>query len=106
MKQCLNTKSSTKTELIGVNNAMPHVLWTSYSLWGQGYKVNAAKIYQDNLSAMLLKKNGKWSNRISNGEIKVDHCGTEDMVADFFIKPLQGTLLRQFRALILNLIEE
>ena len=60
MKQKLNTKSSTETELIGVDDAMPHVLWTSYFLWGQGYEVESAKIYQDNLSAMLLEKNGKW----------------------------------------------
>eukprot|EP00957_Ditylum_brightwellii_P046949 3563561-Ditylum_brightwellii.AAC.1 len=43
MKQKLNTKSSTKTKLIGVDDAMPHVLWMSYFLWGQGYKVESAK---------------------------------------------------------------
>eukprot|EP00957_Ditylum_brightwellii_P101657 7747634-Ditylum_brightwellii.AAC.1 len=35
MKQCLNTKISTKIELVGVDNAMPHVLWTSYFLQAQ-----------------------------------------------------------------------
>eukprot|EP00957_Ditylum_brightwellii_P169484 12899843-Ditylum_brightwellii.AAC.1 len=34
IKQKLNTKISTETELIGVDDAMPHVLYTSYFLWG------------------------------------------------------------------------
>eukprot|EP00957_Ditylum_brightwellii_P147965 11266660-Ditylum_brightwellii.AAC.1 len=105
MKQCLNTKSSTENKLIGIDDAMPHVLWTPYLLWGQGYEVNCVKIYQDNLSAMLLEKNGKWSStkrtkhinvhyffvkdRIANRDIEIDHCGMEYMVAGFFTKPLQ-----------------
>eukprot|EP00957_Ditylum_brightwellii_P212306 15367176-Ditylum_brightwellii.AAC.2 len=44
--------------------------------------------------------------RIASGKIEVDHCGTENMVADFFTKPLQGALFRKFRALILNLDEK
>eukprot|EP00957_Ditylum_brightwellii_P154161 11731775-Ditylum_brightwellii.AAC.1 len=31
-KQKLNTKSSTETELIAVDNAIPHILWTTYFL--------------------------------------------------------------------------
>eukprot|EP00957_Ditylum_brightwellii_P020350 1535681-Ditylum_brightwellii.AAC.1 len=62
MKQRLNTKSSTETELIGVDDAMAHVLWTTYFIEAQGYKMKSAKVYQDNLSAMLLEKNGKWAS--------------------------------------------
>eukprot|EP00957_Ditylum_brightwellii_P027214 2057329-Ditylum_brightwellii.AAC.1 len=62
MKQRLNTKSSTETELIGVDDAMPHVLWTRYFLEAQGYNEKSSTVYQDNLSAMLLEKNGKWSS--------------------------------------------
>eukprot|EP00957_Ditylum_brightwellii_P060796 4615657-Ditylum_brightwellii.AAC.1 len=80
---------------------MPHVLWTSYFLEAQGYKVKTLEVYQDNLSAMLLEKN----DRIANGEVNVKHCGTEDMVADFFTKPLQGAQFQKFRAAILNLEE-
>eukprot|EP00957_Ditylum_brightwellii_P212307 15367176-Ditylum_brightwellii.AAC.3 len=40
MKQNFNTKSSTETKLIGLDNSMPHVLWTSYFLWRQGYELN------------------------------------------------------------------
>eukprot|EP00957_Ditylum_brightwellii_P211272 15365980-Ditylum_brightwellii.AAC.1 len=100
MKQQLNTKSSTKTELITVDDMMPHVLWTKYFLQAQGYSVKTATIYQDNLSAMLLEKNGKW---IEQHKERLNwSTGTEEMVADFFTKPLQGALFRKFRELILN----
>eukprot|EP00957_Ditylum_brightwellii_P131929 10059906-Ditylum_brightwellii.AAC.1 len=89
MKQHLSKKCFTTTELIGVDNAMPHILWTSYFLENQGYSVKTATVYQDNLSAMLLEKNGSW---ILNGEVEAKHCGMENMVADFFTKPLQGAL--------------
>eukprot|EP00957_Ditylum_brightwellii_P041620 3152409-Ditylum_brightwellii.AAC.1 len=121
MKQRLNTKSSTETELVGVNDALPHVLWTAYFLEAQGYKVKMSEIYQDNLSAMLIEQNGKWSSskrtkhinvryffikdKILSGEIDVKHCGTENMVADFFTKPFQGAQFRKFKADILNLEE-
>eukprot|EP00957_Ditylum_brightwellii_P164188 12500893-Ditylum_brightwellii.AAC.1 len=62
MKQRLNTKSSTKTEFVGVDDALPHVLWTAYFLEAQGYKVKMSEVYQDNLSAMLLERNSKWSS--------------------------------------------
>ena len=35
----------------------------------------------------------------------VEYCPTEDMIADFFTKPLQGTQFRKLRALIMNLTE-
>eukprot|EP00957_Ditylum_brightwellii_P122536 9344588-Ditylum_brightwellii.AAC.1 len=55
-KQKINTKSSTKTKLIAVDNAMPHNIWTTYFLECQGYNIRKAQIFQDNISAMLLKK--------------------------------------------------
>jgi hypothetical protein len=67
---------------------------------------------------MLLEKNGKASSgrrtrhidiryffvtdRIENGEMRIEYCPTEEMVADFFTKPLQGSLFRKLHGLILN----
>jgi hypothetical protein len=75
-------------------------------------------IYQDNMSAMLLEKNGRASSskktrhihiryffvqdKIQSGEVSIAHCPTEHMVADFFTKPLQGGAFRKFRDAILN----
>ena len=61
-KQKLNTRSSTKSEMIGVSYCMPSILWTRLLLEAQGYGVNDNIIYQDNKSAILLEKNGKASS--------------------------------------------
>ena len=118
-KQKLNTKSSTEAELVGSDDVMPQLVWTNYFLDAQGYDVKETIMYQDNKSAILMKKNGKFSSskrtkhinvryffikdRIQNGELKVEYCPTDNMIADFFTKPLQGSKFLQFRKIILNL---
>jgi len=37
------------------------------------------------------------------GEVKVAYCPTENMLADFFTKPLQGVAFRRMRRHILNM---
>jgi hypothetical protein len=67
---------------------------------------------------MLLMKNGRLSsgkrtkhldirysyvqNLIQRGIVKIEHCSTEDMVTDFYTKPLQGKRFRMMRDLLLN----
>ena len=79
----------------------------------QGFKVNDNIIYQDNISAMLLEKNGRSSSgkrtkhiniryyyvadKIAKGEVNVIWCPTDQMVADFLTKPLQGKAFVEFR---------
>ena len=58
-KQKLHTKSSTEAELIGADDTMPHMLWTRYFLEAQCYGIDKNILYQDNMSPMLLEKNGK-----------------------------------------------
>ena len=41
----INTKSSTKTKLMAVNNVMPLILWTQYFLEAQGYEVCKNKVF-------------------------------------------------------------
>jgi hypothetical protein len=117
-KQKLNTRSSTESELVGVDDMMPSILWTRYFLKSQGYQVNDNIIFQDNKSTMLLERNGKTSSskrtkhinvryffitdRISKGEVRVEWCPTKEMVADFLTKPLQGSAFRRFRDLIMG----
>jgi hypothetical protein len=117
-KQKLNTRSSTESELVGVNDMMPSILWTRYFLKAQGHEVSDNVIFQDNKSTMLLERNGKASSskrtkhinvryffitdRISKGEVRVEWCPTKDMVADFLTKPLQGSLFKKFRDLIMG----
>ncbi len=117
-KQKLNTQSSTKSELVGVDDMMSSILWTRYFLKEQGYKVNDNVIFQNNKSSILLEQNGKLSSskhtnhinvsyffitdRISKGEVRVEWCPTKQMVADFMMKPLQGTIFKKFRDLIMG----
>ena len=117
-KQKLNTRSSTESEVVGVDDLMPAILWTRLFMEAQGYDVKENLIYQDNKAAILLEKNGKASSgkrtkhinirfffdtdRILKGDVSVEWCPTEDMTADFWTKPLQGSLFRKFRDLIMG----
>ena len=103
---------------MGVNDAMPQILWTWYFLEAQGYQVKDSVIYQDNQSSILLEKNGCASSgkrtrhiniryffitdRIEKKEVRVEYCPTGEMVADFFTKPLQGVLFCQFQNRIMG----
>ena len=61
-RQKLNTQSSTKAELVAVDDCMSQILWTRYFLDAQGYNINDCIIYQDNKSAILLEQNGQASS--------------------------------------------
>ena len=45
IKQKMNTKSSTETELITADNLMPHILWTNHFLNWQGYNAKDTILY-------------------------------------------------------------
>ena len=60
-KQKLNTKNSTKAELVAADNTMSHLLQTKYFLEAQGYPSEQTILYQDNTSAILLEHNRRSS---------------------------------------------
>jgi hypothetical protein len=112
-KQKINTRSSTESELVGTDDAIPQMMWTRYFLEGLGYVVEGYILNQNNMSTMLLETNGKQSSskrtkhirvryffikdRVSNGDITLKHCPTGEMLADRFTKPLQGALFWKVR---------
>ena len=51
-KQKINTKSSIEAELIGVDDALPQMLWALYFIEVQGYTVKKNELLQDNQSAI------------------------------------------------------
>jgi hypothetical protein len=60
-KQKLNTRSSTESELVAVDDIATTVLWTQLFLQEQGITIDQNIIYQDNKSAILLETNGRKS---------------------------------------------
>ena len=60
-KQKLNIKSLVEREVVGIDDALPWILWCSYFIESQGYTVEQNILYQNNMSTILLAKNGIWS---------------------------------------------
>ena len=109
----------TEVELIGADDAMPQMLWTRYFLETQLYGIEENILYQENMSAMLLEKNGNIPSTqntkhvnvryyfikdwVETGDVVIEHFPTEEILGYHFTKPLQGVLLRKFRAEIMNI---
>jgi hypothetical protein len=117
-KQKLNTKSSTEAELVGASDYLPNTIWVKMFLLAQGYDVTKSEFLQDNQSAMKLEQNGRAScgqksrhidiryffmkDRIHTEGIDIVYCPTEEMLADFFTKALQGSLFIKFKKVIMG----
>ena len=119
-KQKINTKSSTEAEVVGASDYLPNMLWAKNFLEAQGISLanNNIVFNQDNQSAIRLETNGRASagqqskhidnryfwitDRIKQKEISIQYCPTEQMIADFLTKPLQGALFNRFRSILLG----
>ena len=53
-KHKFNTRSSTESEIMSLDQMMPEVCWTYNFMEGQGYPVDFSEIFQDNISVQLL----------------------------------------------------
>jgi hypothetical protein len=118
-KQKLNTRSSTEAELVAVDDAMTLILWTKLFLQAQGYRIDKNILYQDNKSTILLAKNGKKSStkrtralniryffvtdQVEKGDLTIEYCPTDEMVADYMTKPLSGAKFRKFKRLLMGM---
>ena len=90
---------------MGVDDCIRQMEWVMLFLQAQGYETET-ELFQDNMSTIRLKINGKQSSsqwtqhlnikyfyitdQISKGWLKVKHCPTNAMRANFFTKPLTG----------------
>jgi hypothetical protein len=84
----------------------------------QGYSIVDNMFEQDTESAIKLEQNGRTSagptsrhiniryfwlkDRTKAENISIRHCPTLQMLADFFTKPLQGSLFKRFCVVILG----
>jgi hypothetical protein len=117
-KQSINTKSSTEAELIGASDYLPNTIYVKMFMAAQGHRTTKATFYQDNESAIKMESNGKAScgqrsrhidiryffitDHVKQQSITIEHCPTGIMLADFFTKPLQGSLFRMYRSVLLG----
>ncbi len=117
-KMKCSTQSSTETELISLHDKLPDIVWTRYFVECQGYDIDECVVFQNNMSALLLEKNGRISSSkrtqhikakyflikdyYESGEIDLRYCPTDIMWADVLTKPLQGQKFRDMRAFLQN----
>jgi hypothetical protein len=117
-KQKLNTTSSTEAEIVGVHDAMLQIIWFRHFIIAQNVKIFCNILFQDNRSAILLHRNGTNSSsqntrhinicyfflkdKIKSGEVEVVLCPLEEMIADFFMKPIQGKRFMDLRKIIMG----
>jgi len=117
-KQKVNTRSSTESELVGVDDVVAKILWTKQFMEAQGFKVKLNIVYRDNTSSMKLEQNGKSSSGkrtrhfnikyfyitdlIKRNEMKIEYCPTDKMWADYMTKPLMGSKFKSFWKWIMN----
>ena len=118
-KQKINTRSSTEAEVVAFDDVAAKILWAKMFLEEQGYEIKENIVFQDNLSAMQLEKNGLASagkrsrhlnvrlffmtDLIKRKELEVKCCPTEEMDADYMTKPTQGQTFVKFRNRMLHI---
>ena len=116
--QKLNVRSSTECELVGVDDAIPQMMWGKYFIEAQGWTVDHNILYQDNKSTILLATNGRSSSskrtkhihhrfflvkdKVDCGDLEIKHAPTEEMWSDLLTKPQQGMLFKRMRAELMN----
>ena len=117
IKQKTVTKSSTEAELVALSDASSLTQYHTSFLDSLGYDVGPAKLYQDNMSTMNLAMNGRSNSDrtkhiklryffikqfTDNGELELEYCPTDLMIADILTKPLQGATFKRLRDLLLG----
>lgn len=113
-KQNMDMRSSMETEdVLGTSKYLPKAIYFELFLNAQGYKVETI-LAKDNESEIRLLRNGKdsctsnspkhvvikyfWStDRIKSGNMSVEYCSMDNMLANFMSKPVQGKLFTRFR---------
>jgi hypothetical protein len=119
IKQEFKTKSSTKSEVVGANQALSSILHARYIIEAQGYPVKQNLLLQDNQSMMCLKVNRSFSSskctkhincccfficeKNAEGDLEVLYCPTGIMWANIFTKPKQGGPICLDRSHLMNI---
>ncbi len=103
-------RSSTESEVVGVDDMMPIILWTCYFLLLQRYGMIESLLLQDNKPTRAKWKGLEWqAHEAYQHPILIHHRSSEhegnqnclmshqEMVADFMTKPYHGSPFRNLR---------
>jgi hypothetical protein len=93
-KQRVNSRSSTESEIVGVDDEIHKVIWAKRFIEYQGFKV---KHRHFDIKIFYV------TDLVSRNEVQVKHCPTDEMIGDYMTKPLVGSKFKRFRDLIMNL---
>ena len=119
--QKINTTSSCEAEIVALAKGLQQSIWSRSFLIAQGFPPHPITVYQDNQAAIKLIERGRpaaeqtrhidrgffWvSDLVARGVINVVFCPTLSMVADFFTKPLTGSLFSSMRGYILGRLHQ
>ena len=101
----------------GTNKRSPAIHILCIFLGRTGYSRPPIIVYQDNLSTIKLIENGRSTSELTRhieigyfwvkdlvdrGLISIMYCPTDMMIADFFTKPLQGSLFEKMKGKIMG----
>jgi hypothetical protein len=115
--QKIVTRSSTEAELVGVSEALSHILWTREFLLALGLILGPAIVFQDNKSTIFSAIKGRStsersrhikirysfvSHYVESKEIILEYLPTGQMVADILTKPLHGSLFARFSKMLMG----
>ena len=118
LKQKTVATSSTEAELICIFDGLDYLIWIRNVLTFLGYPQGTTTIFQDNTSTITMAYMGRGSSGsktrhidikyfyvkqfLDSKDLEIDHLGRDNMTADFFASPRQGTVFRRFRGMIMG----
>jgi len=115
--QHLVTKSSCEAELVTLSDSASLGMYLKNFMHEAGMGDAPGVFREDNMSTIRMAKNGRsTSDRtkhiniryyfvkqfLDNGEFTIEHCDTENQIADILTKPLQGAHFERLRDLLLG----
>jgi hypothetical protein len=118
LKQKVNARSSTESELIALDDVLSKILWLKKFIDHQTGKTYSNIVHRDNQSTMKMEINGKESSGkrtrhfdikyyyitdlIKRGLMKEEYCPLSDMIANFMTKLLVASKFDKLRNKILG----
>ena len=106
--------STAEAEYVAAASCCSQVLWLKYQLQDYGMSLGTVPILCDNTSAINISKNLVHHSRtkhidirhhflrdnVEHGNISMEHCRTEEQIADIFTKALDRRPYEHLRMLL------